>query len=111
VRNNGFHILATGDEVARGIGTEAGWTLNWPAGKQAVQYAMWRLATTHVAISVEMVDEASMMWGGTPKPPGRVGAPGSFRSISCTGKTCAVSWPHNPVTANRFPSGLNFALA
>jgi hypothetical protein len=39
-----------------------------------------------------------------------VGAPGSFRSISCTGKACTVSWPHNPVTANRFPSGSNFAL-
>jgi hypothetical protein len=110
-RNNGFHILATGDEVARGIGSEAWWTLNWPAGKQAVQYAMWRLATTGVAVSVEMVDEASMMWGGTPKPLGRVEAPTSFRSIWCTGKVCTVSWPHNPVTANRFPSGLNFALA
>ena len=36
-RNNGFHMLATGDEVARGIGGEARWTLNWPAGKQAVR--------------------------------------------------------------------------
>jgi hypothetical protein len=110
-RNNGFHILATGDEVARGIGAEAWWTLNWPAGKRAVQYAMCKLATTGVAISVEMVDEASMMWGGTPKPPGRVGAQGSFRSISCSGKACTVSWPHNPVTPARFPSGVNFALA
>jgi hypothetical protein len=110
-RDNGFHIVATGDDVARGIGTEAWWTLNWPASKQAVQYAMSGLGATHVAISVEMVDEASMMWGGTPKPPGRVGAAGSFRSITCTGKSCTVLWPHNPVTTKRFPSGLNFTLA
>ena len=109
-RDHGFHILATGDEVARGIGGEAWWTLNWPWGKQAVQYAMQMLAASGVAIGTDMVDEASMMWGATPKPPGKVGAPGSFKSITCAGTTCTIAWPHNPVVPNRFPSGLNFAL-
>ncbi len=109
-RDNGFHIFATGDDVARNIGSEAWWTLNWPFGKYAVQYAMSLLAAPGVAIAVDMVDEASMMWGATPKPPGKVGAPGSFKSISCAGMTCTVAWPHNPVTPKRFPSGLSFAL-
>lgn len=109
-RDHGFHIFATGDEVARGIGAEAWWTLNWPAGKQAVQYAMQMLAASGVAIGADMVDEASMMWGGTPKPPGTVGAVDSFKSITCSGMTCTMAWPRNPVTPKRFPSGLNFAL-
>ncbi len=109
-RDHGFHIFATGDEVARGIGAEAWWTLNWPWGKQAVQYAMQMLAASGVAIGADMVDEASMMWGATPKPPGKVGTPDSFKSITCAGMTCTMAWPHNPVVPKRFPSGLNFAL-
>ena len=109
--DNGFHIFATGDDVARNIGGEAWWTLNWPFGKYAVQYAMSLLAGSGVAIAADMVDEASAMWGTTPTPPGNVGAPGSFTAISCSGMICTVSWPHNPVTPARFPSGVNFALA
>jgi hypothetical protein len=109
-RDNGFHIFATGDEVARNIGGEAWWTLNWPYGKYAVQYAMTLMASSGVAIGTDMVDEASMMWGATPKPPGKVGGPGSFTSITCDGARCKVWWPHNPVTPKRFPSGVNFAL-
>src|SRR5262249_54077477 len=108
---NGFHILATGDDVARGIGSEAWWTLNWKFGKAAVQYAMSLLAASKVAVAVDMVDEASMMWGATPKPPGKVGTLGSFKSISCSGMTCTVLWPSNPVKPSRFPSGVSFALA
>jgi hypothetical protein len=109
-RDHGFHIFATGDDVARGIGEEAWWTLNWPSGKKAVQYAMQQLATSGVAIGVDMVDEASMMWGWTPRPPGKIGAPDSFKSITCSGMTCTVAWPHSPVTPKRFPSGLKFDL-
>lgn len=107
---NGFHILATGDEVCRNIGGEAWWTLNWPSGKPAVQHAFRSLAASGVAISVDMVDEASMMWGPTPQPPGLVGGPNSFNSVSCSGGTCTVSWPNNPVNRSRFPSGVSFAL-
>ncbi len=109
-RDHGFHIFGTGDDVARNIGGEAWWTLNWPYGKYAVQYAMTLMASTGVAIGADMVDEASMMWGATPKPPGKVGAPASFTAISCCGMKCRVRWPHNPVTPKRFPSGVRFAL-
>jgi hypothetical protein len=107
---NNFHIFATGDEVCRGIGGEAWWTLNWPFGKAAVQYAMAGLAASGVAIGVDMVDEVNTSWGGTPTPPGTVGAPGSFSSITCSSGNCAVTWPNNPVGPSRFPSGSSFAL-
>ena len=110
-KEHGLHILATGDEVCRNIGGEAWWTLNWPWGKSAVQYAATSLANSGVAVAVDMVDEASMMWGSTPRPPGRVGAPGSFTSISCSNGRCRVVWPNNPVNPSRFPSGTSFALA
>jgi hypothetical protein len=107
---NHLHILATGDEVCRNIGGEAWWTLNWPAGKSAVQHAFKSLAASRVAISVDMVDEASMMWGATPTPPGLSGKPNSFTSISCSSGRCTVFWPNNPVNSSRFPSGTTFAL-
>jgi hypothetical protein len=110
-KEHGLHILATGDDVCRNIGGEAWWTLNWPWGKSAVQYAATSLARSGVAVSVDMVDEASMMWGSTPRPPGRVRAPGSFTSISCSNGQCRVLWPNNPVNPSRFPSGTSFALA
>jgi hypothetical protein len=108
--NNGFHILATGDEIARNIGGEGWWTMNWAPAKAAVQYAFQGLAESGVGISVDMIDEASSTWGGTPTPPGIVGGPSSFQSISCSGSICTVSWPNNPVSSSRFPSGTNFAL-
>jgi hypothetical protein len=110
-KQHGLHILATGDEVCRNIGGEAWWTLNWPWGKSAVQYAAASLARSGVAVGVDMVDEASAMWGATPRPPGRVGAPGSFTSISCSNGRCRVLWPNNPVNPSRFPSGASFASA
>jgi hypothetical protein len=109
-RQHAFHILATGDEVCRNIGSEAWWTLNWPFGRTAVQYAVQSLAASGAVIGIDMVDEASMMWGVTPTPPGRVGGRGSFTSISCARGQCHVSWPDNPVNEHRFPSGTRFAL-
>jgi hypothetical protein len=109
-KNNGFHILATGDEIARNIGGEGWWTMNWAPAQAAVQYAFQRLAESGVGVAVDMVDEASMLWGGTPTPPGIVGGPSSFQSISCSGTICTVNWPNNPVSSSRFPSGTKFAL-
>jgi hypothetical protein len=109
-KDNGFHILATGDDIARNIGGEGWWTMNWTPAKAAVQYAFQRLAESGVGISVDMVDEASMEWGGTPTPPGIVGGPSSFQSISCSGSICTVNWPNNPVSSSRFPSGTSIAL-
>jgi hypothetical protein len=109
-RDHGFHIFATGDDVSRNIGGEAWWTLNWPYGKYAAQFAMTLMASTGVAIGADMLDEASMMWGATPKTPGKISAPGIFKSIICNGRTCRVLWPNNPVTPKRFPSGVELAL-
>jgi hypothetical protein len=108
---NNFHVLATGDEICRNIGTEGWYTLNWPFGKAAVEYAMAGLAASGVAISVDMVDEVDFPWGYTPTPPGKVGAPGSFSSVACSSGNCTMTWPNNPVKPGRFPSGTNFALA
>src|SRR5262249_17296586 len=56
---NGFHMLTMGDDGFRNIGTDAWPTLNWPFGRQAIQYAVSSLARTGAAISIEGIDEAS----------------------------------------------------
>jgi hypothetical protein len=60
-RDNGYHLLLTGDDIFRQIGTDAWYTLNWPSARQAVQYAASRLAGTGVGIGIEGIDEASMI--------------------------------------------------
>ncbi len=117
--DSGFHILATGDDVCRNIGSEAWDTLNWPSGQQAVQHAMQSLASSGVAISVDMVDEVSSMWGSTPTPPGSVSGLNSWlniTSVTCStsssgGTTCTVNWPNNSVNSGLFPGGASFALS
>ena len=108
--SNGFHVLATGDDIARGIGGEGWWTMNWPPAKATVQYAFQKFAESGAGISVDMIDEGSLLWGPTPTPPGVVGGPSSFQAITCSGSTCRVDWPNNPVNSSRFGSGTNFAL-
>ncbi len=61
--NNGFRVLGTGDDFARGIGAEAYRSLNWPNAKQAIQYATQNLARSGTAVSIEMIDEAAFLWG------------------------------------------------
>jgi hypothetical protein len=107
---NGYHVYAMGDEVTRNIGLEAWWTLNWPYGRQAVQHAMQSLAASGVAIGVDIIDEGSMLWGGTPTPSRKIGEAGMFTSITCSGATCTVAWPSNPVKPTRFYAGVQFAL-
>ncbi len=104
---NGYHLLLTGDDIFRRIGGDAWYTLNWPSGKQAVQYAVSSLASTGVGIGIEGIDEASLLWGPRPVPVGNVGgASYVFTGISCAGQTCTVNWPNNPI-----PSGYTFAIA
>ncbi len=85
---NGFRVLGTGDNIARNIGTEAFRTLNWPQGKQAVQYAIQAFSQSGTAISLEMIDEAGFLWGPSPAPPGLLGTANSMQSIDCQGATC-----------------------
>ena len=109
--NNGYHLYTMGDDVARNIGSEAWFTLNWPSGQQAVQHAMESLAGSGVAIAIDMIDEGSSNWGSTPTPPRMIGDPGMFTSVTCTGPSCTVTWPNNPVQPGRlYFAGTSFAL-
>ena len=109
---NGFHVLPTGDDVARNIGTEGWRTLNWPYGKQAIQYAVQSLAQSGTAISVDMLDESSGFWGANPLPPGKIGTPHAIQSIACVAGTCTALWPE--ISSNQFHdsvgNGLTFIL-
>jgi len=108
---NGYHLYTMGDEVCRDPGGEAWWTLNWPYGQQAVQYAVEGLASSGVAIAIDMIDEGSSLWGPTPTPDGKVGDPGVFTSVACNGSSCSVAWPSNPVTTGfAFGGSLNAGL-
>ncbi len=90
----GFRVIGTGDNIARNPGVEAYRSLNWPQGKQAIQYAIQNFAQSGTAVSVEMIDEAAFIWGPNPTPPGLIGAANSMQSIACTGSTCTVTWPN-----------------
>jgi hypothetical protein len=109
---NGFRVLGTGDNIARNIGAEAFRTLNWPQGKQAVQYAIQAFSQSGTAISLEMIDEAGFFWGPNPTPPGLLGAANSMQSIDCQGATCTVTWPN--LADNSFhdsiSTGLTFSI-
>jgi hypothetical protein len=104
---NGYHMLLTGDDIFRRIGGDAWYTLNWPSGQQAVQYATHRLAATGVGIGLEGIDEASAIWGDRPVPNGHVGAASYlFNSVTCQAGACSVDWLQNPL-----PGGWPFAFA
>jgi hypothetical protein len=102
---NNYHLLLTGDDIFRRIGGDAWYTLNWPSGKQAVQYAVSSLASTGVGIGIEGIDEASMLWGPNPVPAGNIGASNLFTGVSCAAQNCTVNWPNNPI-----PAGYTFAM-
>ena len=105
---NGFKMLPSGDDVARNIGTEGWRTLNWPYGKQAVQYAVQQLAASGVAISVDMLDESSGFWGANPLPPGKIGTAHAIQSITCNIGTCTANWPE--ISSNQFHDSVNNGL-
>jgi hypothetical protein len=98
---NGYHMLLTGDDIFRRIGGDAWFTLNWPSGQQAVEYATHRLAATGVGIGLEGIDEASAIWGDRPVPEGHIGAASYlFNSVSCQAGACSVDWLQNPLSAS-----------
>jgi hypothetical protein len=110
VSANALHVWATGDEVCRRIGGDAWWSLNWPVGRKAIDYALSQLTSTHLAIALDVVDEASMIWGPTPTPPGAIGRAGGIRSIKCAKGDCTVDWPDNPFFLEDRPGGRHFVL-
>jgi hypothetical protein len=103
---NSFHMLLTGDDVFRRIGEDAWYTLNWPLGRQAIQYAVSKAASSGAVVGIEAIDEGSMIWGPTPVPNGIVGSAANvFDSVTCGGRLCSVHWPSNPIA-----SGMRFAF-
>jgi hypothetical protein len=110
---NGFHVVGTGDNVARNIGQEAYRSINWPPAKQAITYAFQQFAQSGTAISCEMIDEAGLLWGYSPTPPGLLGAANSMQSIACTGSTCTVTWPNLSVANyhDTISNGLTFSIS
>lgn len=92
-RDNGYGILAAGDDICRRIGVEAYRTLNWRFGREAVQHATRKFLENKVAVGVDVIDEASALWGTHPSPAGRIGERDSFVSIDCRESVCRVDWP------------------
>jgi len=93
---NGFRVLGSGDDIVRRPGWEATWIANWPAGSQAVQYAMQKFAQSGAGLALDVVDEASALWGSNPTPVGLIGTPHVFQSATCTGAQCSLNWPLDP---------------
>ena len=65
--SNGMSLLVTGDDIAR-TPAEMGNSVLSSWGPAAVQYAFTKARDSRRVVSVEMVDEASFVWGDTPKP-------------------------------------------
>ncbi len=95
-RANGFRVLGSGDDIVRRPGWEGSWIANWPGAAQAVQYAMQRFTQSGAALAVDVVDEASALWGINPTPVGLIGMPRSFQSATCTGPQCSFNWLSDP---------------
>jgi hypothetical protein len=97
-KENGFYIFATSDDGFRRPGDDAWWTLNWQYGHQATAYAMETLANSGVAVALDVVDEAALLFGWYPVNPSKVGErglsgqPQAFQSVSCSDKNCTVNW-------------------
>lgn len=109
-KNNGFHIYAAGDDMARQPGNkgDAYYTIRWPWGKEAARYAMERLASSRIAIGIDMVDEVNSLWGGCPTC--NVWDSGAITTITAwlhgASPNVPISWPvlgiSNPVVFSKW---------
>ena len=66
-REHDFCLLLTGDDICR-TSNEMNNSVNNAWSAQAIQYAFMKLRDSGRAVCVEMVDEISFLWGGTPTP-------------------------------------------
>ncbi len=90
---NGFRVLGSGDDIVRRPGWEGTWIANWPSAPQAVAYAMNVFTQSGAGVSVDVVDESSLLWGTNPTPIGLIGTPHAFQSGTCVATVCTFSWP------------------
>lgn len=66
-RDNDFSLVLTGDDIARTQG-EMHESVTNPWVVDAIRHAMTKARDSKRVAAIEMVDETSMMWGGTPVP-------------------------------------------
>ena len=99
--NDGFNIILTGDDIARGsdavYDAVSGPSTQW--SEDPITYAFTWAKNLEKVIGVEMVDEISSQFA-VPFPEGQLGQPGGPQEITCVDDLCTVSWPSQPVVQN-----------
>jgi hypothetical protein len=92
--NDGFNILLTGDDIARGdaavYNVSRGPSTLWPT--RPLTYAFNWAKQLGKIVGVEMVDEIGFSYTA-PFPHGQLGQSGGPQSISCVSDVCTVNWP------------------
>jgi hypothetical protein len=98
---DGFNIILTGDEIARGsdavYDAVSGPSTQW--SEDPITYAFTWAKNLGKVIGVEMVDEISSQFA-VPFPEGRLAQPGGPQKITCVDDLCTVLWPSEPVVQN-----------
>ena len=91
---DGFNIILTGDDIARGspavYNATRGPSASWPTSP--ITYAFDWIRSVGKVIGVEMVDEIASQYL-IPFPQGQLGQPGGPQTISCVNDLCTVNWP------------------
>ena len=89
--NDGFNIILTGDEIARGsdavYDSVSGPSTLW--SEDPITYAFAWAKNVGKVIGVEMVDEISSQFA-VPFPEGQLGQPGGPQKITCLDDLCSV---------------------
>jgi hypothetical protein len=98
---DGFNIILTGDDIARGSGAVydavSGPSTAWTP--DPITYAFTWAKNLGKVIGVEMVDEISFQFA-VPFVQGQLGQPNGPRQISCVNDVCTVTWPSPTVIEN-----------
>ena len=100
--NDGFNVLFTADDMARGDDLLYNSTRGFGAtmNPSPIVAAMnWAKNLGHT-IGVEMVDEVSFTYGNNPKPQGEMSQPLGPQQIRCISDTCTVTWPNATINAS-----------
>ncbi len=100
-RVDGFNIILTGDDIARGSGAVydavSGPSTAW--NPDPITYAFTWAKNLGKVIGVEMVDEISSQFA-VPFLEGQLGQPNGPQKISCVNDLCTVTWPSPLVIEN-----------
>jgi hypothetical protein len=98
---DGFNLIFTGDDIARGSGAVydaiSGPSTVW--SPDPITYAFTWMKGLGKTIGVEMVDEISSQFA-VPFPQGQLGSPNGPTQIACISDLCTVTWPSPLVIEN-----------